>query len=85
MDRHPCLFAQPLIEAAQQSTTAGSAIPRSMMSPASSGGHVSSVVLTMSTTVLTGPWIACRTSSAQITMVYSFGSIQVDGVTMVTT
>src|SRR5713101_4950384 len=23
MDRHPCLFAQPLIEAAQQSTTAG--------------------------------------------------------------
>ena len=24
----------------------------------------------MSTTVLTGPWIACRTSSAQITMVF---------------
>jgi hypothetical protein len=23
MDRHPCLFAQPLIEAAQQGTTAG--------------------------------------------------------------
>ncbi len=40
------------------------------MSPASSGGHLSSVVLTMSTTVLTGPWIACRTSPAQITMVF---------------
>jgi len=69
MDRHRCLFAQPLIEAAQQSTTAGER-DRSMMSPASSGGHLSSVVLMMSTTVLAGPWIACRTSSAQITMVF---------------
>src|SRR5258708_3461845 len=40
-----------------------------MMSPASSGGHMPSVVLTMSTTALTGSAIACRTSSAQITMV----------------
>ena len=63
VDRHPCLLAQPLIEASQQSTTPVSAIPRSMMSPASSGGHLPSVVLTMSTTVLTGSAIACRTSA----------------------
>ncbi len=41
-----------------------------MTSPASSGGHVSSVVLTMSTTVLTGPPIACRTSPPEITTVF---------------
>src|SRR5690606_7609047 len=47
-----------------------SAIPRSMMSPDSSGGHLSRVVFTASTTALTGSSMARRTSSAEITTVF---------------
>ena len=46
-----------------------SAMPRSMTSPASSGGHLSSVFLTASMIRLTGSSIARRTSAAEITMV----------------
>jgi hypothetical protein len=70
MDRHPCLFAQPLIEAAQQGTTAGERDTAVHDVAGKLGRRLPSVVLTMSTTVLTGPWIACRTSSAPITMVF---------------
>src|SRR5690606_40665354 len=45
-------------------------ISRSMMSPDSSGGHLSRVVFTASTTALTGSSIARRTSSAEITTVF---------------
>src|SRR6266699_2799943 len=47
-----------------------SAIPRSMTSPASSGGHLSSVVLTASMIMLSGSSMAPRTSSEDISMVF---------------
>src|ERR1022692_964469 len=47
-----------------------STIPRSMTSPASSGGHLSSVVLTASTIRFSGSSIARRTSSAEISVVF---------------
>src|SRR5262249_13819429 len=46
------------------------AIPRSMTSPASSGGHLSRVVLTASMISASGSSMARRISSAEITMVF---------------
>src|ERR687895_463690 len=57
-----------------------SATPRSMTSPDSSGGHLSSVVLTASTIALTGSSIARRTSSAEMMIVFGRPLTQHEGV-----
>ena len=66
---HAELVAHPLVEAAQQRSPPVSAMPRSTMSPASSGGQTSRVARTSSTICSTGASMARRTSAEQMVTV----------------